>query len=71
MDDLPYLEDVEVAGSHVRFMAHHLQDGAGPGGCDASHWRDILLRYGASSASLHDTVAALYQIARTCLSVYS
>ena len=55
MDDLPYLEDVEVTGSHVQSMAHQLQGGAGPGGCDATHWRDILLRYGASSASLRDT----------------
>ena len=59
MHDLPYLEDVEVTGSHVQSMAHQLQGGAGPGGCDASHWRDILLRYGASSASLCDTIAAL------------
>ena len=58
MDDLPFFEDVEIAGSHVQSVAHQLQGSAGPGGCDASHWRDVLLRYGASSALLRDTVAA-------------
>ena len=59
MDDLPLFEDVEIAGSHMQSVAHQLQGGAGPSGCDASHWRDILLRYGASSALLRDTVAAV------------
>ena len=36
-----------------------MQGGAGPGGCDASHWRDVLLRFGSSSARLHDTIAAV------------
>ena len=43
MNDLPYFEDVEVTGSHEQSIAHQLQGGAGPGGCDASHWRDVLL----------------------------
>ena len=30
-----------------------------PGGCDASHWRDILLRYGSSSVQLCGSVAAV------------
>ena len=42
MDDLPYLEDVEVTGLHVQSMAHQLQDSAVAGGCDASHWRYML-----------------------------
>ena len=33
--------------------------GAGPGGCDAGHWRDILLRFGTHSSRFHDVVAAL------------
>ena len=59
LDNLPYLEDVEITGAHIQSVARQLQGGAGPGGCDASHWRDILLRYGASSAKLRDSVAAV------------
>ena len=58
-DTLPCLEDSEITGAHIQSVAHQLQGGAGPGGCDSSHWRDILLRYGASSARLRDSVAAL------------
>ena len=39
--------------------ARRIQGGAGPGGCDARHWQDVLLRYGAYSSCLRDTVAAL------------
>ena len=54
---MPYFEDSEITGSHILSIAHQLQGGAGPGGCDASHWRDVLLRYGTSSAHLRDSVA--------------
>ena len=59
MDKLPFLEDSEITGSHILTIAHQLQGGAGPGGCDASHWRDVLLRYGTSSTRLRDSVAGL------------
>ena len=59
MDNLPFLEDSEITGSHILSVAHQLQGGAGPGGCDASHWRDVLLRYGSSSGRLRDSVAEL------------
>ena len=59
MENLLYFEDSEITGSHILSIAHQLQGGAGPGGCDALHWRDILLRYGASSAHLCDSVAGL------------
>ena len=59
MDGLPFFEEVKVTSSHIQSVADQLQGGAGPGGCDASHWQDILLRYGASSASLRDNIAAL------------
>ena len=59
MDNLPYFEDSEITGSHILSIAHQLQGGAGPGGCDASHWRDTLFRYGISSAHLHGSVAGL------------
>ena len=58
-DPLPQLEDVEITGSHILCSARRIQGGAGPGGCDSCHWRDVLLRYGAHSARLRDAVAAL------------
>ena len=59
MDNLPLFEDSEITGSHILSIAHQIQGGAGPGGCDASHWRDTLLRYGSSSTHLCDSVAGL------------
>ena len=58
-DVLPLFEVVEITGSHLLFVAHRIQGGAGPGGCDAGHWRDVLLRFGAYSSRLRDAVAAL------------
>jgi len=43
IDKIPFFEDSEITGSHILSIAHQLQGGAGPGGCDASHWRDVLL----------------------------
>ena len=45
--------------SHVLLVAHRIQGGAGPGGCDAGHWKDVLLRYGGHSSRLRDAVATL------------
>ena len=59
MDKLPFLEDSEITGSHILTIAHQLQGCAGPGGCDASHWQDVLLRYGTSSTRLCDSAAGL------------
>ena len=59
MDNLPYFEDSEITGSHILSIAHQLQGGVGPGGCDASHCRDVLFRYHTSSARLHDSAAGL------------
>ena len=58
-DVLPQLEEVEITGCHVLLSARRIQGGAGPGGCDASHWQDVLLRYGAHSSQLRDAVVAL------------
>ena len=57
-DLLPQFED-EITGGHILCAARKIQGGAGPSGCDACHWQDALLRYGAHSARLHDAVAAL------------
>ena len=59
MTNLPQFEDLDVTGTHVQSVARRIQGGAGPGGCDASQWRDILLRYGSSSVRLCDSVAAV------------
>ena len=58
-DNLLLFEDSEITGSHILSIAHRLQEDYGPGGCDVSHWRDIILRYGTSSPHLHDSVAGL------------
>ena len=47
MDNLPCMEEVEIAGSHIQSVVGQLQGGAGPGGCDASDWRCIFLRLNA------------------------
>ena len=67
LDNLPLFEDSQITGSHILSIAHRLQGGAGPGRCDASHWRDILLRYGSSRTRLHDSVAGLCH--RLCNSI--
>jgi len=60
-NQLPLFEDVEITGTHILHSAYRIQDGAGPGGCDACHWRDTLLRYSAHSERLQDAVATLAQ----------
>ena len=66
-DTIPCLEDSEMTSARIQSVAHQLQGSAGPGGCDSSHWHDILLCYGASSAQLRDSIAALCR--RICNSI--
>ena len=40
---LPVLEDLDINGGHVSSVARAIQGGAGPGGCDSTHWQDALL----------------------------
>uniref|UniRef100_A0A1X7TSE9 Uncharacterized protein n=1 Tax=Amphimedon queenslandica TaxID=400682 RepID=A0A1X7TSE9_AMPQE len=57
--DLPSFEDIDDTGSHVATIAHRTQGSGGPGGCDSSHWRDVLLQYGSCSSRCRDAVASL------------
>ncbi len=57
--DLPSMIDLDITGAHILSVAHRIQGGAGPGGSDAAAWQDWLIRYGAHSQSLRDSVARL------------
>uniref|UniRef100_A0A1X7UCH9 Reverse transcriptase domain-containing protein n=1 Tax=Amphimedon queenslandica TaxID=400682 RepID=A0A1X7UCH9_AMPQE len=58
-DNLPVLENVAITGDVIQKMGSAIQGSAGPGGCDANHWQNALLRYGAHSTSLRESVASL------------
>ena len=57
--DLPSFEELEISSCHIMHVSCLMQGGAGPGGCDAVHWQDSLLRYGAHSERLRESVASL------------
>ena len=64
--ELPKFEDIEVTGNHVLHVAHMIQGGGGPGGCDANHWQDSLMCYGAHNECLCESVAAVaHQLANS------
>ena len=46
-------------GSHISTITHQLQGGAGPVGCNASNWQNVLLRYDTSNTHLCDFVERL------------
>ena len=58
-EDLAAVEEVDITGSHIQSFAKSNQGGAGPGGCDATHWQDALLCFRAHSDRLWDNVLAL------------
>ena len=66
-DNLTFFEDSEITRSHILSIGHQLQGSTGSGGCNASHWRYILLRYGSFNTRLHDCVAGLCR--RLCNSI--
>ena len=65
-DVLPQFEDVEITSCHVLLSACRIQGSAGPGGRDACHWQDVLLRYGAHSSHFRDAVQCYkYEVIKT------
>ena len=58
-EDLLAVEEVEITGSRIQSVATSIQGGAGPGGCDTTHWENPLLPFGAHSDRLQDSVTAL------------
>uniref|UniRef100_A0A1X7SXQ2 Reverse transcriptase domain-containing protein n=1 Tax=Amphimedon queenslandica TaxID=400682 RepID=A0A1X7SXQ2_AMPQE len=60
--ELPPFEDIDITGSHVATAAHRIQGSGGPGGCESSHWKDVLLRYGPHSSRCRDAVASLVSL---------
>ena len=58
-DELPPITDVDVTGPHVEKVTWKIQGGARPGGTTAHQCQDHLLRHGAHSERLRDTVVEL------------
>ena len=48
-DSLPYFVDADITAAHVQTVTCHLLGGAGPGGCNSRHWKDVLLCFGSVS----------------------
>ena len=59
--------DVEVCAAHVQAVVCRIHGGAGPGGCDAAYWRDVLHCYDAHSGHLRDSNVAVAH--RLCNSI--
>ena len=62
VNTLPMFEDVDITGAHINRVANMIQGSPSPGGCDSSHWQDILIRFGHHSDKLRDAVANLARV---------
>jgi hypothetical protein len=58
-NSFPPRYDLGITGAHIQHITSHIQGSAGPSGTDANHWQDVILRYGAHSEKLRDSIAAL------------
>lgn len=59
-EDLLYFEDSEITATHVQIVASRIQGGAGRGGCQSTHWREVLLQHHPSSSWLQPTAFQMF-----------
>jgi len=56
-NDLPFLVDVDITGSHIEKAARSFTGGAGPSGVDGDQLSAMLLNYGSHSTDLREAFA--------------
>eukprot|EP00919_Chromeraceae_sp_WS-2016_P070241 GHVR01166578.1.p3 GENE.GHVR01166578.1~~GHVR01166578.1.p3 ORF type:complete len:125 (+),score=15.01 GHVR01166578.1:1138-1512(+) len=53
------LPKIIITDTHIQSVTNNIQGGSGPGGTDATHWKDSLTYHGESSERLRKAVAKL------------